>query len=219
MQEFPENAVIAKVIPKAKFYDRLDIGSAVKQHFVDDVERIVWRNKLTAGTLNVQPGERVIEIDVFEITLKGSELRDAVLKVIDNGIPHHILYLLRCGDKWQAAIGYKEIGKTAITLTVKEYYHTAWLSQEHLHILIIGMTLDEVFDNFVRQINASLPDVSGQSLRESLENQKQRERIQRQIDVLSKKMRAEKQPHKEFELFQQIKGLQRQQEVPLEGEQ
>lgn len=215
MQDFPANTSLNKVVPKAKFYDRLNVGSVVKQHFVDDVERIVWRNKLTSGTLNVQAGERIIEIDVFELVLKNGELSDSVLKVIDNGVPHHILFLLHYVDNWQAVIGYKEIGKNAITLTVKEYYRTPWTPFDHLHILITGMTLDEVFDNFVRQIHTSLPEASKQSLRADLESQKECERIQHQIDVLSKKMRAEKQPRKAFEFFQKIKELQSQQKARI----
>ena len=93
---------------------------------------------------------------------------------------------------------------------VKEYYRTPWQPLEHLHLLISGMTMDEVFDNFVRQINTSLPEESPQSLRADLENQALRESIQRKIDVLSKRMLSEKQPHRKFELFQQIRELQTQ---------
>ena len=210
MQDFPQSTVLNRAIPKAKFYDKLSVSAAVKRKFVEDVESIVWRNKLSANTLNVQAGERVVEIDVFEMELKDYDVNESVLKVIDNGVPHHILFLLHHDDSWQAVIGYKEIGKSAITLTVKEYYHTAWMPFDHLHILIQGMTMDEVFDNFVRQINASLPIESTNTLREDLEEQERRESLQRKIDILSKKMRAEKQEHRKFELFQQIKQLKAQ---------
>lgn len=210
MPLFPSSTILDKPIPKAKFYDKLSVSAAMKRKFVEEVESIVWRNKLSANTLNVQAGERVIEIDVIEMELKSHAVSDAVLKVIDNGVPHHILYLLHHDDDWQAAIGYKEIGKTVISLTVKEYYRTHWTAFDHLHLLIEGMTMDDVFDNFVRQINASLPAESTNTLREDLEEQERRESIQRRIDLLTKKMRAEKQEHRKFELFQQIKQLKAQ---------
>lgn len=210
MQQFPTSTVLDRLIPKAKFYDKLSVSAAVKRKFVEDVESIVWRNKLSANTLNVQAGERVVEIDVFEMELKDYDVSDSILKVIDNGVPHHILYLLHHNGKWQAAIGYKEIGKTAINLTVKEYYKTPWTELEKLPMSISGMTMDEVFDNFVRQINSSLPIESTNTLREDLEEQERRESLQRKIDILSKKMRAEKQEHRKFELFQQIKQLKAQ---------
>jgi hypothetical protein len=188
----------------------MSVSPSVKRAFVEQVEGIVWKNKLSTKTLNVQAGERVIEIDVFEVALKSQQASDSLLRAIDNGVPHHILFLLQFDGLWQAAIGYKEIGKTAITLMVKEYYRTPWQPLEHLHLLISGMTMDEVFDNFVRQINTSLPEESPQSLRADLENQALRESIQRKIDVLSKRMLSEKQPHRKFELFQQIRELQTQ---------
>ena len=43
-----------------------------------------------------------------------------------------------------------------------------------------------------------------------VEEQERRESLQRKIDILSKKMRAEKQEHRKFELFQQIKQLKTQ---------
>ncbi len=210
MQPFPDSTVFGRVITKTKFYDKISVSPSVKRTFVEQVEGIVWKNKLSAKTLNVQAGERVIEIDVFEVALKSQHASDSLLRAIDNGVPHHILFLLQFDGLWQAAIGYKEIGKTAITLTVKEYYRTSWKPLDHIHLLISGMTMDEVFDNFVRQINTSLPEESTQSLRADLDNQAMRDKIQRKIDVLYKRMLSEKQPHRKFELFEQIRELQTQ---------
>ncbi len=213
MQPFPDSTIFGRVITKTKFYDKLSVSPAVKRAFISQVDSIVWKNKLSTKTLNVQAGERVIEIDVFEVALKRYQASDNLLRAIDNGVPHHILFLLQHDGLWQAAIGYKEIGKAAITLTVKEYYRTPWQPLDHIHLLISGMTMDEVFDNFVRQINASLPDKSTQSLRADLENHAVRDSIQRKIDVLYKRMLSEKQPHRKFELFQQIRELQ----IQLQG--
>ena len=70
MSLFPPSTILDRAIPKTKFYDKLSVSAAVKRKFVEDVESIVWRNKLSANTLNVQAGERVVEIDVFEMELK-----------------------------------------------------------------------------------------------------------------------------------------------------
>ncbi|MBP5640052.1 MAG: DUF4391 domain-containing protein [Victivallales bacterium] len=210
MQPFPDSTVFGKAIPKAKFYDKMPVSSSVKRAFVEQVDGIVWKNKLSASTLNVQAGERVTEIDVFEMVLKKQSANDSLLRAIDNGVPHHILFLLQFDGLWQVAIGYKEIGKTAITLTVKEYYRTSWQPLDHIHLLISGVTMDEVFDNFVRQINTSLPEKSSQSLRADLENQTLHDSIKRKIDVLYKRMRIEKQNHKVFALYQEILALKAQ---------
>ncbi len=210
MQPFPVSTVFGRTVPKTKFYDRMSVPASVKHVFVSEVETIVWKNKLSATTLNVQPGERVKEIDVFEMSLKQPRVSDALLHAIDHGVPHHLLFLLQHNGQWQAAIGYKEIGKSAITLTVKEYYRTPWQPLDHLPLAISGMTLDEVFDNFVRQIHTALPEASTQSLRSDLEAQAQREALQRKIDALTRQLRAEKQPRRQLELFQKRQQLKSQ---------
>jgi hypothetical protein len=45
------------------------------------------------------------------------------------------------------------------------------------------------------------------SLKDSVEQQKQREQLEKQIAALEAKIRKEKQPKKKFELVQQMKSL------------
>ena len=47
------------------------------------------------------------------------------------------------------------------------------------------------------------------TLKESVEQQKQREQLEKQIAVLEAKIRKEKQPKKKFELVQELKYLKR----------
>ena len=88
MQPFPPSTVFGRAITKAKFYDKMSVSSSVKRAFASQVEEIVWKNKLSPKTLNVQTGERVGEIDVFEIALKNQSASDSLLRAIDNGVPH-----------------------------------------------------------------------------------------------------------------------------------
>ena len=71
-----------------------------------------------------------------------------------------------------------------------------------------GLTLDAVYENFVRQIAGDvLVEENGTTLKESIEQQKQREQLEKQIVALEAKIRKEKQPRKKFELVQNIKVL------------
>ena len=51
------------------------------------------------------------------------------------------------------------------------------------------------------------------SLKDSVEQQKQREQLEKQIAALEAKIRKEKQPKKKFELVQQMKALQKKTET------
>ena len=58
MLDFPAKTLFGKVILKAKFYEKLAVSSVVKRALVNDIAQIVWRNKFSPETLNVQPDNR-----------------------------------------------------------------------------------------------------------------------------------------------------------------
>ena len=203
MLDFPKKTFFGKAIPKAKFYEKLAVSSVVKRAFVNDIVQIVWRNKLAPATLNVRPGSRVNELEVIEIELKRGELNEAVLKVIDRGIPYQLLFLLKRGDEYQACMGYKETESAA----VKEYFRTDWQAFEALPLRISGLTLDEICDNFIRQIHGDLPTEESGDLKAELATAREREKLQKRIAQLENKLRHEKQFKKQMELHAEIQKL------------
>ena len=203
MQDFPQKTFFNKLIPKAKFYEKLPVTQAVKNCFVNEIAGIVWRNKLSAETLNVQPGSRVQELEVIEISLKGEALNDSVLKVIDKGIPYQLLFLLKRGEEYQLCMGYKETETSA----VKEYFKTDWMTFESLPLQISGLTLDEVCDNFIRQIHGSLQTNVNADLKTELAESKEQEKLQKRIAQLEKKLLTEKQFKKQMAIRAELLEL------------
>ena len=205
MLDFPAKTLFGKAIPKAKFYEKLAVSSVVKRAFVNEIAQIVWRNKLSPETLNVQPGSRVKELEVIEVELKGEALNEAVLKAIDRGIPYQLLFLLKRGDEYQAWMGYKESESSA----VKEYYRTEWLALDELPLQISGLTLDEVCDNFIRQIHGELQPTETGDLKTELADAREREKLQKKIAQFENKLLHEKQFKKQLEIRQQINEWQK----------
>ena len=200
---FPEKTFFGKVIPKAKFYEKLPVTQAVKDCFVNEIAAIVWRNKLSPETLNVQPGSRVREIEVIEITLKGETLNDSVLKLIDKGIPYQLLFMLKRGEEYQLCIGYKETE----TASVKEYFKTPWQTFAELPLQISGLTLDEVCDNFIRQVHGNLQTNVNTDLKAELAESKEQEKLQKRIAQLEKKLLTEKQFKKQMAIRAELLEL------------
>ena len=203
MLDFPQKTFFNRVIPKAKFYEKLLVTQAVKDCFVNEIAAIVWRNKLSPETLNVQPGSRVREIEVIEITLKGETLNDSVLKLIDKGIPYQLLFMLKRGEEYQLCIGYKETE----TASVKEYFKTPWQTFAELPLQISGLTLDEVCDNFIRQIHGNLQSAESGDLKTELEVTKEEEKLQKRIAQLEKKLMTEKQFKKQMAIRAELQEL------------
>lgn len=208
MLGLPVSTEFNKRIPKQKFYENIAVTPAMKKAFVEQIKIIYWRNKIATTTLNLAAGEQVTEIEVFEMRLSAPELDESVLRQIDREIPYHILFLLEYEGKYHAVIGYKEAATGKTAFKVDRYYSTDWLDEDDLPVHLDGLSLDAVYENFVRQIAGEvLADKNGTTLKESVEQQKQREQIEKQTATLEAKIRKEKQPKKKFELVQKLSAM------------
>ena len=204
----PVSTEFNKRIPKQKFYENIAVTPAMKRAFVEQIKIIYWRNKIATTTLNLAAGGQGTEIEVVEVRLSAPELDESVLRQIDREIPYHILFLLEYEGKYRAVIGYKEAAAGKTAFKIDRYYSTDWLDEDDLPVHLEGLTLDAVYENFVRQIaGEALAEENGTTLKESVEQQKQREQIEKQIATLEAKIRKEKQPKKKFEFVQKLNEL------------
>ena len=211
MLGLPVSTEFNKRIPKQKFYENIAVTPAMKRAFVEQIRIIYWRNKIATTTLNLAAGEQVTEIEVVEVRLSAPELDESVLRQIDREIPYHILFLLEYEGKYRAVIGYQEAAARKTAFKIDRYYSTDWLDEDDLPVHLEGLTLDAVYENFVRQIAGDvLGTGESTSLKDSVEQQKQREQMEKQIAALEAKIRKEKQPKKKFELVQELKKIKKQ---------
>ena len=211
MIEFPESTRFDRRIPKKKFYENLSVTPALKRIFTDQIDSIVWRNKFSSDTLNVAKGERVEELEIFHIVLRQKHFDNAVLELIDREIPYHILFLLEFEGEFQVRIGYKEPSSGQAAFKVDAYYQTAWLAWEEFSLSLNGLTLDAVYENFVRQIaGESLATRAGsttEDLKDAVGRDRQRQKLLKQISVLENKVRREKQFNRQVALNAELNEL------------
>ena len=211
MLHLPRSTEFNRRIPKQKFYENLSVTPALKRVFVEQIKTIYWRNKIAASTMNLAAGGAVTELEVFELQLNQQSLDEAVLKLIDKEIPYHILFLLSFEGKVQAWIGYKEeAGSGTAAFKVNQYYHTEWLDLDKLELKLEGLSLDAVYEGYVRQIAGSaLIAKNGESLKESVEREQQRRDLEKKISALEAKIRKEKQLNRQMELNTELKNLRK----------
>ena len=210
MLGLPKATEFNRRIPKAKFYENINITTSLKRLFVDHVKTIYWRNKIASTTTNLSEGKYVTEIEVFEVNLNSLQVEIDLLKCIDSVIPYHILYILEYNGKYQVWIGYKESTNIEKKISkVDRYYHTNWLEETELIVKIEGLNLDDVYENLVRQIAGDKlqSDSSTESLKQSVERDKEIETLEKQISILQNKIRKEKQLNKQIEMNTELKKL------------
>ena len=189
----PKTTDFNKRIPKQKFYENMNISPALKKVFVEQVKIIYWRNKIAASTTNLAAGNDVTELEVFEIRLNSPIIDDTLLRQIDREIPYHILFLLEYQGEYQAWIGYKEAAVSGNkAFKVNHYYHTEWLEEDALPLKLEGLS-----------------GIEGESLKESVDRDKQIQQLQKQIDKLKKRIKKEKQLNKQMEMNAELKQLRK----------
>lgn len=207
----PKSTEFNRRIPKQKFYENLTVPPALKRVFIDQIKVIFWRNKIAATTMNLAAGEMVTEIEIFEVKLAEPKLDKAVLRQIDKEIPYHIIFLLEYDGKYQAWTAYKEaVGSGNNAFKVETYYHTDWLEETNLPLKIDGLSIDKVYENFVRQIAGDVLQTKKQeSLKDSVDRDNRRQELQKQITALQLKVRKEKQLNKQVRLNIELKKLKK----------
>ena len=209
MYGLPESTIVNRKIPKKKFYENLNVSPSLKRNFVEEIQAIYWSNKIAPSTVNVQEGSYVKELEVFTIELNGNTLNEAVLRQIDREIPYHILFVLKYEGKYQAWIAYKGAsGNNQTAFKVEKYYHSEW--QDEYSINLNGLSTDDIYQTFVRQIAGdSLQNNGNETLEESVKRDKQVQQLQKQIDALQAKVRKEKQLNNQINLNSELKRLRK----------
>ncbi len=211
MLGLPKTTEFNKRIPKQKFYEHINVTPALRRIFVDQIKVVYWRNKIAPSTLNLEAGNNVTEIEVFEVKLNCIPLDVSVLRQIDKEIPYHIIFLLEYEGKYQAWTAYKEKARSGFNaFKVDTYYHTDWLLEDELVLKLDGLNMDTIYENYVRQIAGDvLHTGEAESLKESVERNKQIQLLQKQIVTLQKKIRKEKQLNRQIELNAELKCLRK----------
>lgn len=215
MLGLPQSTEFNRRIPKQKFYENISVSPTLKRTFIEKVKVIYWRNKIAATTMNLAASDAVTEIEVFEVCLNEQQPPEDVLRQIDKEIPYHILFMLEYDGKYQAWTAYKEaISSGTNAFKVGSYYHTNWMEESALTLKVEGLTIDKVYENFVRQIAGDvLIAKKNETLKESVERNRRKQELQRKIMALRAKVRKEKQLNKQVQMNGELKKLEKE----LEG--
>lgn len=202
MFNLPKTTVVNKTIPKVKFYEKTGADSKLKQLFIDDIEQITWKYKLSKDTINLDEGKKVKEIEIFEINLKHKDLSKDILKTIDKFIPYQILYVLRFEYEIKFTIAYKENNKNNENLMVVDsYYESDWINENDCNIkLELINSLDYFYNELIKSFIPREIPKNNIDIKDILEHEKEIQILEKEIDKLEKALRREKQFNKKVEV-------------------
>ena len=203
MIDLPATTSLNQRIPKQAFYANLHLNPGERRALSAQVDSIIWRNKLSADTLNIAPGADVLELQVFELKLSEGVAECTLLDVIDSQLPYHLLFLLVKGEQAKASIAFKQAtqggGKNAFKVLAR--FDSPWLQEEALNLPLSGLNMDGLYEGWVKEIaGEGLLAKPGESMETALERMERRQILERQIVVLEKKVLNERQFNRKMEL-------------------
>lgn len=200
---WPQSAAFGRVIPKTKFYQHGNVRSALRDKFVDDVQRITWSYKLADETIHLRGTVLVPEIQVFTVETKGADVSDDVLTAIDKTVHFPIIFEITDGNRVRMAAAQKVLGGS--TPKIGSYFTTAWQAFDSVRRpLPTALDLATLYEAIL-SVLLPLAARSGESVSEATDRLNHSRKLQREIAVLEKKMRAEPQLNRKIELRKQIK--------------
>lgn len=216
---FPKSAYYGRRVTKKAFIEKLALDSPVRRSMTEDIERIEWTWSLKEVTLHLPRGREVEEIEVFTVRLKRATFDERMLFAFDRQIPYHLLYLMEHDGKQQAWIGYKEAAAANEAFRVGQYYHTAWMDADALPLAIEGVTLDDVYEHFVRQVagTALRQRTPDETLKASVKTSERIAALDKQIADIAKRLKKEKQFNRKITLHSEKKRLEQEREALLHG--
>ena len=197
MLGLPRSTEVNRRVAKEKLYQNAALVPQTREMIKDQIDSVFWRNKLADSTMAISAGETVAEIQIFEIQLRQRELDKRVLPAIAKAIPYKILFILVFGDEAQLWI---EASGT--------FYNTDWQPLGGFMLRFDGLNLDAVYENLARQISGGRLGTDG-DIEEAVDRDKQRQRLERDIVALEKKLLREKQFNKQVELNGELKRLKK----------
>lgn len=208
--EYPSKANVGKIIPKNKIYEKAEINSLKKNLFIQQIDKITWKYKLSSDTINISTNNFIQEIQIFEIILKDPDLDFKILKAIDEAIISPIIFELIFNDKIKIVACYKRPNEADNSRwVISDYFHSDWLPINHSrNILPILLDLESLYEELLKPL---LPHAKKEG--ENLKDQIARIGLiiakEKELIKIEKKLLNEKQFNRKIEINGEIRLIKK----------
>lgn len=146
----PESTIFNKTIEKDKFFLHAITAPALRNIYDEQIDKVIWCNKLSPNTVDVTANGEFNELEVFDVTLKGRSLDKRLLHQMDKGIPYYIFHVLNYDGKYQAWIANKRNYNGKIK--VENYLRTLWLSEQEFDFSFSKSSIDGIYSSLKEQV-------------------------------------------------------------------
>ena len=93
MLNLPSTVLVNRVMPKKVFYEHLKTTAAIKEQFVQQIERIEMVASIKEASIHIPGDKGVAEIDVLALHLKGANVPYEAIELVARSIPNKLLFV------------------------------------------------------------------------------------------------------------------------------
>ena len=208
LYQYPKQAHFGRILPKNKLYENAKLTAAIKRKFIEQIDKIVWEYKLSPETINLAAKKGVPEIQIFTIFLREAEIKEEVLRTIDNAIPFPIIYELVFETRAKTKAAFKRPSDAESGKWVTEsYFESDWLKLDSERTeLPTALDLGVLYEKIIGGL-MSLPKKDGEDLRAQAERLTLIRHKEKEAEKLDAKIRKEKQFNRKVELNAELRKL------------
>lgn len=205
---WPQQTLYGKIINKERFYAGVSNNRKLKQLFTEQVKRVAWKYKLGTTKLNLPATADVLEIEVIQIDVNGTELDQAVLVAIDKAIPNPTIHEVHCGSRVQQTAAFKRASEAdSKAWVVSHYVAGPWQPTDaQRQPLPQSLNLGKLYASLLRSM-IDVPARDGESLRAHIERHGEILAYRREAERITKKINTEKQFNRRVEMNAQLREI------------
>ena len=197
MYGLPQSTITKKQLPKKAIFAKFDLKPSQREGFDADIARIDIVAVVNPTTVPaVGECSEVKEFYVLAIQLKRKEYDSKNIALLTKLIPRNIVFALHYEEEVQFAIYHTKLITSNWQL----------LTPDSSFLTLNGLNLDNVWENIVKSIG-NIEINEGNTLKEQIAENDEKEKLLKQIAILERKMANEKQPRRKREYFEEIKKL------------
>ena len=195
MYGLPSSTLVNRPLYKKAVFEKFNLKAAERDRFDADVSRMAIVAYLSPAKIPaLHSGQEVKEFYVLQVQLKQREYDTKNILLLQKLIPQKIVFALEYDEEVQFCIFHTRLQQSK------------WKHASDAEISLKGLTFDDVWNNIVAEIG-SLDTTVEETLEQQIIHREEREKLLRQIEVLEKRCRIEKQTRKKYELHQQLLRL------------
>jgi len=198
MYSLPANTELNKQLSKERVFAQFKVNRAAQDAFNADISTMFISSHISEATVpGLKTGKTVQGIYVLTLNLKHLGCGKKNLELLAKAIPQNMIFALAFENTVQFAVYYENL------------YVTVPLEAVNAKLQLQGTDLDEVWENLIKSVGGIVVE-GDNTLKEQIQVDDARAKLQKQIEALTEKSYKEKQPRRKTDLINQIKDLESQ---------